>query len=88
MPVCASGYNLKDVLAIINSIRLHSDQDIHTISQFYEDLLERMGGENKSAGEFYTPRPVIRFMVETMAPQIGETVYDPACGSAGFLVEA
>jgi type I restriction enzyme M protein len=88
VPVCASGYNLKDVLEIINSIRLHSDQDIHTISQFYEDLLERMGGENKSAGEFYTPRPVIRFMVETLTPQIGETVYDPACGSAGFLVEA
>ena len=88
MPVCASGYNLKDVLEIINTIRLHSDDDIHTISKFYEDLLEKMGAENRSAGEFYTPRAVIQFMVEVINPQIGETIYDPACGSAGFLVEA
>lgn len=88
VPVCASGYNLKDVLKIINSIRLRSDADIHTIQQVYEDLLERMVNENPVAGEFYTPQPIIRFMVEVIAPQIGETVYDPACGSAGFLIEA
>ncbi len=88
VPVCASGYNLKDVLTVINSIRFDSDDDIFTISQVYEDLLERMGSENRTAGEFYTPRPVIRFMVEVTAPQIGETVYDPACGTAGFLAEA
>ena len=88
MPVCASGYNLKDVLTIINSIRFGSDDDIYTISKVYEDLLERMGAENRIAGEFYTPRSVIGFMVDVIAPQIGETVYDPACGSAGFLVAA
>lgn len=88
VPVCASGYNLKDVLTIINSIRFDSDDDIFTISQVYEDLLERMGAENRIAGEFYTPRSVIRFMVDVIAPQIGETVYDPACGSAGFLAAA
>src|SRR5690606_30457731 len=80
--------NLKDVLQIVNSIRLESEGDIFTISQVYEDLLERMGSENRTAGEFYTPRPVIRFMVDVLAPQVGETVYDPACGSAGFLVQA
>ncbi|WP_343410573.1 class I SAM-dependent DNA methyltransferase [Candidatus Amarolinea dominans] len=88
VPVCASGYNLKDVLTIINSIHFGSDDDIYTISQVYEDLLERMGAENRIAGEFYTPRSVIRFMVDVIAPQIGETVYDPASGSAGFLVAA
>jgi len=88
VPVCASGYNFKDVLDIVNSIRFESDQDIFTITQFYEDLLERMGNENLSAGEFHTPRPVIRFMVDVIAPQIGEEIYDPASGSAGFLAEA
>lgn len=88
LPVCASGHNLKEVLLIINSMRFDSDDDIYTISKVYEDLLERMGNENRSAGEFYTPRSVIRFMVEVIDPQIGETVYDPAAGSAGFLVEA
>lgn len=88
IPVCASGYNLKDVLEIINKIRLDSDQDIFTITQFYEDLLERMGNENRIAGEFHTPRPVIRFMVDVIDPQIGETIYDPASGSCGFLAQA
>jgi type I restriction enzyme M protein len=88
VPVCASGYNLKGVLTIINRIHFGSDDDIYTISQVYEDLLERMGAENRIAGEFYTPRSVIRFMVDVIAPQIGETVYDRACGSAGFLAAA
>jgi len=88
VPVCASGYNLKEVLEIINSIRFDSDEDIFTITQVYEDLLEKMGSENRIAGEFHTPRPIIRFMVQVVAPQVGETVYDPAYGSAGFLAEA
>ena len=86
--VCASGYNLKDVLQIINDIDFHSRDDIFTVSQVYEELLRRLGSENRMAGEFYTPRPVVRFIVEVVAPKIGETVYDPACGSCGFLAEA
>lgn len=86
--VCASGYNLKEVLQIINGIDFHSQDDIFTVSQVYEELLRRLGSENRLAGEFYTPRPVVRFMVEVVNPQIGETVYDPACGTCGFLVEA
>ncbi len=86
--VCASGYNLKDVLEIINNIDFHSQDDIFTVSHVYEDLLRHLGSENRMAGEFYTPRPVIRFMVELIKPQIGETVYDPACGSCGFLAQA
>jgi type I restriction enzyme M protein len=86
--VCASGYNLKEVLQILNSIDFHSQDDIFTVAQVYEELLRRLGSENRMAGEFYTPRPVVRFMVEVVDPKIGETVYDPACGSCGFLAQA
>jgi type I restriction enzyme M protein len=88
VPVCASDYNLKEVLTIINAIDFDRDDHFFTITRFYEDLLARMGQENQIAGEFHTPRPIIRFMVEVIDPQIGETVYDPACGSAGFLAQA
>lgn len=86
--VCASGYNLKEVLQIINGIDFHSQDDIFTVSQVYEELLRRLGNENRMAGEFYTPRSVVRFMVDVVTPKIGETVYDPACGSCGFLAQA
>jgi type I restriction enzyme M protein len=86
--VCASPYNLKDVLEIVDQIDFHSQDDIFTVSQVYEDLLKRLGNENRMAGEFYTPRPVIRFIVQLIAPQAGETIYDPACGSCGFLAQA
>jgi type I restriction enzyme M protein len=86
--VCASPYNLKDVLEIVDNIDFKNPDDIHTVSHVYEDLLRKLGNENKMAGEFYTPRSIIRFIVEVIAPQIGETVYDPFCGSCGFLVEA
>jgi type I restriction enzyme M protein len=86
--VCASGYNLKETLAVINGIDFHSHDDIFTVSQVYEELLRRLGSENRLAGEFYTPRAVVRFMVELVNPQIGETVYDPACGTCGFPAQA
>ena len=86
--VCASPYNLKDVLEIIDGIDFHSQDDIFTVSQVYEDLLKRLGSENRVAGEIYTPRPVIRFVVQLVHPQVGETLYDPACGSCGFPAQA
>lgn len=78
---------MKDVLDVINTIRFERESDIFTITKFYEDLLMRMGNENRSAGEFHTPRTVTRFMVDVIDPQIGETIYDPATGSAGFLAQ-
>ena len=86
--VCASGYNLKDVIGLIDHVDFHSQDDIFTVSHVYEDLLRRLGSENRLAGEFYTPRPVIRFIVRVIAPKIGETIYDPACGTCGFLAQA
>ncbi|MFZ5826724.1 MAG: type I restriction-modification system subunit M [Bacillota bacterium] len=86
--VCASPYNLKDILDIIDGIDFTNPDDKHAVSVVYEDLLRRLGHENKLAGEFYTPRPVARFVVRVVDPRVGETVYDPACGSCGFLAEA
>ncbi len=86
--VCASGYNLKEVIQIIDKIDFHSQDDIFTVSQVYEELLGKLGNENRIAGEFYTPRPVIRFIVKVVDPKIRETVYDPACGTCGFLAQA
>ena len=93
VPVCASGYNLKEVLGVINTIKFEREEDRFTITDFYEQLLVKMGTEGGTGGEFHTPRPVIRFMVDVVAPQVDgkseqETVYDPAFGSAGFLAQA
>lgn len=82
------GYILRDAIAVIDTIDFHAPENVHTLSHLYESLLVRMGREGGMSGEFYTPRPIIQFMVEMVDPKIGETVYDPACGSAGFLVEA
>jgi type I restriction enzyme M protein len=54
----------------------------------YENNIQRMGNAGRNGGEYYTPRPLIRSIVKVVDPKIGETVYDPACGSAGFLCEA
>lgn len=83
-----SPYNLKDVIAIIDEIDFQNVDDTHVVSQVYEDLLLRMGREGGIAGEFYTPRPIVRFMVKIVDPKTGERVYDPFCGSGGFLVES
>ena len=64
--VCASPYNLRDVLDIVDGINFHNQDDIHTVSHVYEDLLKKLGNENKMAGEFYTPRPVIKFIVDVI----------------------
>jgi type I restriction enzyme M protein len=86
--ICSSPYNLKDVLTIIEGIDFNNAENNLVISQVYENLLQRLNNENRLAGEFYTPRPIVRFVVNVIAPKIGEAVYDPACGSCGFLIEA
>jgi len=83
-----SPYNLKDVIDLIDKINFNDVEDSHVVSQVYEELLLRMGREGGLAGEFYTPRPIVRLMVKIVDPKIGETVFDPFCGSCGFLVES
>ena len=83
-----SGYLLRDVLNKINQIHFTSSEEIHTLSHLYESMLREMRNASGDSGEFYTPRPVVRFMVQVTNPQLGELVFDPACGTGGFLVEA
>lgn len=83
-----SGYLLRDVLNKINAIHFTSSEEVHTLSHLYESMLREMRDAAGDSGEFYTPRPVVRFMVQVTDPQLGETVLDPACGTGGFLVEA
>ncbi|MBN2011958.1 N-6 DNA methylase [candidate division KSB1 bacterium] len=82
-----NGYLLRDVIDKVNAIHFDSSEEIHTLGHFYESMLREMRDSAGDSGEFYTPRAVVRFMVEATAPQLGETVLDPACGTGGFLVE-
>jgi type I restriction enzyme M protein len=83
-----SGYLLYDLVDQINRISFTSSDDVHTMARLYETMLREMRDAAGDSGEFYTPRPVIRFMVGRVDPQIGEKVLDPAVGTGGFLVEA
>jgi len=83
-----SGYLLRDVLNKIDEVNFTSSDDIHTIAHLYESMLRDMRDAAGDSGEFYTPRPVIRFMVAQVNPRLGERILDPACGTGGFLVEA
>lgn len=83
-----SGYLLRDVINLINGIHFDSSEEMHTLGRLYETLLREMRDAAGDSGEFYTPRAVVRFMVERIDPRIGETVLDPACGTGGFLTES
>lgn len=82
--------NLRDILDKVHQIHIDHVDDTHffTLSQVYEDLLLKMGEKNSDGGQFFTPREVIRAMVHTVQPQLGQTVYDPCCGTGGFLAVA
>ena len=83
-----SGYNLREIVTKFDELRFESAVNKHEMSALYEDKIKGMGNAGRNGGEYYTPRPLIRAMVNVIDPKVGETVYDPACGSAGFLVEA
>ena len=83
-----NGYLLRDVINKINDIHFTSSDEIHTLGHLYESMLKEMRDAAGDSGEFYTPRPVVRFMVEVINPQLGEVILDPACGTGGFLVES
>jgi type I restriction enzyme M protein len=83
-----NGYNLREILNRVDELRFRSKAEKHEMSALYEDKIKNMGNAGRNGGEYYTPRPLIRAIVQVVAPQIGEKVYDPAVGSAGFLCEA
>ena len=83
-----SGYNLREIIDHIDELRFRSQNEKHELSHLYETKIKNMGNAGRNGGEYYTPRPLIRAMVQVIDPQIGETIYDGAAGSAGFLCEA
>lgn len=84
----ANGHTLREVLDIIDEMDFHNQSDLFQLSLIYEKLLKDMGSDGGNSGEFYTPRPLIKVMVDVINPTIGQTIYDPAVGSCGFLIEA
>ncbi len=83
-----SGYILRDVLEVVDGLSFNTQAERHELSELYESRIRRMGNAGRNGGEYYTPRPLIRAMIRVVDPKIGETVYDGAVGSAGFLCES
>lgn len=83
-----SGYNLRDIIDHIDELRFRSQAEKHELSHLYEVKIRNMGNAGRNGGEYYTPRPLIRAIVQVVQPKIGDRIYDGACGSAGFLCES
>ncbi|MGV3580884.1 MAG: N-6 DNA methylase [Methylophilus sp.] len=83
-----SGYNLREVIERIDELSFNTQAEKHELSHLYEAKIKNMGNAGRNGGEYYTPRPLIRAMIQVTNPKIGETIYDGAVGSAGFLCEA
>ena len=83
-----SGYNLREVINLVDELRFRTHREKHEMSHLYESKIKNMGNAGRNGGEYYTPRPLIKSIVKVVAPEIGNTIYDGAVGSAGFLVEA
>ena len=83
-----SGYSLRDALELIDQLRFGSQAEKHELSHLYEAKIKNMGNAGRNGGEYYTPRPLIRAMIQVAKPKLGDKIYDGAVGSAGFLCEA
>jgi type I restriction enzyme M protein len=83
-----SGYNLREVVNLIDQLRFRTHVEKHEMSHLYEDKIKNMGNAGRNGGEYYTPRPLITTIVKVVTPKIGDKIYDGAAGSAGFLCEA
>ncbi len=83
-----SGYNLREIIDHIDELRFRSQAEKCELSFLYEAKIKNMGNAGRNGGEYYTPRPLIRAIVQVVGPEIGNRVYDGACGSAGFLCES
>jgi len=82
------GYTLRDVINEVDNLKFQSNEQKHELSALYEEKIKNMGNAGRNGGEYYTPRPLIKSIIKVIDPKVGETVYDGAVGSAGFLVEA
>jgi type I restriction enzyme M protein len=84
----SSGYNMREIIDHTDELRFRSQAEKHELSHLYEDKIKKMGNAGRNGGEYYTPRPLIRAIVQVVQPKIDNTIYDGAVGSAGFLCEA
>lgn len=84
----SSGYKLREILNVVDGMHFRLYEEKHELSHLYEAKIKNMGNAGRNGGEYYTPRPLIATIVKVVNPKIGDTIYDGACGSAGFLVEA
>ncbi|MBU2541947.1 type I restriction-modification system subunit M [Patescibacteria group bacterium] len=84
----SSGYKLREILNVVDDMHFRLYEEKHELSHLYEAKIKNMGNAGRNGGEYYTPRPLIKTIVKVVDPKIGDTIYDGACGSAGFLVEA
>jgi type I restriction enzyme M protein len=83
-----SGYNLREIIDYIDGLQFRSQSEKHELSALYEEKIKRMGNAGRNGGEYYTPRPLIRAIIQVVQPKVGDKIYDGACGSAGFLCES
>lgn len=83
-----SGYRIREILTIVDDMRFRTDSEKHELSHLYEAKIKNMGNAGRNGGEYYTPRALIRTIINVVKPKIGDKIYDGACGSAGFLVES
>lgn len=83
-----SGYNLREVLELIDGLKFQTADELHEMSFLYENKIKNMGNAGRNGGEYYTPRPLIKAIIKVVSPEIGNKIYDGAVGSAGFLCEA
>ena len=83
-----SGYNLREIIDHIDKLHFRSQKEKHELSHLYEAKIRNMGNAGRNGGEYYTPRPLIRAIVQVVKPKIGDKIYDGAVGSAGFLCES
>ena len=82
------GYTLRGVIDEVDNLQFRSNKQKHELSALYEEKIKNMGNAGRNGGEYYTPRPLIKSIVKVINPKIGETIYDGAVGSAGFLAES
>jgi type I restriction enzyme M protein len=82
------GYNLRNIIDQIDGLRFQSQVEKHELSELYEAKIKNMGNAGRNGSEYYTPRPLIRAMIQVIQPKIGEKVYDGACGSAGGFMRS
>ena len=83
-----SGYNLREILDLVDGLKFQTAEELHEMSFLYENKIKNMGNAGRNGGEYYTPRPLIKAIIEVVGPKVGQTIYDGATGSAGFLCEA